>query len=424
MNTGDSQVPWALVDIKQNASELLSDVFDSGGSGSDNRLPEGSSASSGSSPVSGSDGTRTGSADRQAVSENSSDIPTVVTFSENGFSSNPADQQFDPSKYCYHKLRDHEKLVYSQIYTMILQRMPEGILSSLDEDEIDKCFNCVMTDNPDFFYLDGYRMTKTTLDGKTKSISLAPRYTMDEDEILKMEDRIDDYVNRFVSSMPDCPDEYSRAKYLFDYLIDNTEYDSSSKNNQNICSVFAENKSVCQGYSMAAKYLCDELGIFCTTVYGEAGGESHAWNIMRLDGIYCHVDVTWGDTSYHNSAENRNEAMKDYVFLGASDEIIYKNHRVSHIVPPPICTSLSSYYFVRTGTYFTEPDVGKLDDAFDNAYAAGDKLLTIRCSDRAVYDGFDDFLFSKGNVFEFLKDRNKARYVRNPEELTISFVLN
>ena len=409
--TGDGEIPWALVDIKQDASGLFSNIFPAAGSGTEG-FPEGSSG-----------GPEMVSGDLLTVSQSASgneEKPVVVTFSEN----DPQYGDFDQDKhYCFKKLDSHGKTVYLQIYKILTERISEAVLSTLDEDEVDKCFNCVMTDNPGIFYADGYRMTKTTLDGKLQSITFAPRYTMNEDEVLKMEDSIDDYVNRFITSMPACPDEYSKAKYLFDYIIDNTEYDINSKNSQNICSVFAEGRSVCQGYSMAAKYLCDELGIFCTVAYGQASGESHAWNIMKLDGTFCHVDVTWGDASYHNSAEGRNESMKDYVFLGASDQIIYVNHTLSHIVPLPVCNSLSSYYFVREGRYFTKPDAGMLDDAFDKAYSDGSTILSIRCADRAVYDEMDDYLFNKGNVFEFIKDSSHARYVRNSEELTISFLL-
>ncbi len=331
---------------------------------------------------------------------------------------------FGESKYAYYRLGSHEKKVYIEIYRTIQNMTSESMLSSLDVDEIDKCFNCVMIDNPEFFYLDGYKMTRTLVDGKLQSISFSPRYTMSGEEILKNEDYIDSYVNQFIKGMPELPDEYSKAKYIFDILVDNTEYDIESENSQNICSVFVNRKSVCQGYAMAAKYLADELGIFCTVVYGDAGGENHAWNIMRLDGVYCHVDITWGDTSYRNTSEDTTESMTDYVFLGATDEIIAVNHVVDSIVALPRCNSLDSYYFVREGKYFTEDDHDKLREVFDRAYLAGEKILTIRCADQTVYDEMDDYLFTQEKVFRYLRGTGKARYVRNRDELTMSFLLD
>ena len=330
---------------------------------------------------------------------------------------------FRASKYAYGRLNEHEKKVYVEICHAIQGMKPEVPVSSLDVDEIDKCFNCVMIDNPEFFYTDGYKMTRTLLDGKLQNITFSPRFTMTGKEILEKEDGIDSYVNRFISEMPDLPDEYSKAKYIFDYLVENTEYDTDTENNQNICSVFIDNKSVCQGYAMAAKYLADELGIFCTVVYGSAGGENHAWNLMRLDGTYCHVDITWGDTSYRSSSDGTAGAMTDYVFFGASDDLISENHYVDSIVELPVCDSLDSYYFVREDRYFTERDPDRLRRAFDRAYADKEEILTIRCSDGDVYDDMDEYLFEDGRVFRYLKGNGKARYVRNRDELTISFLL-
>ncbi len=330
---------------------------------------------------------------------------------------------FDESKYAYYKLGPHEKRIYAEIYRIIQSMSSDVMLSSLNVDEIDKCFNCVMIDNPEFFYTDGYKMTRTLVDGMLQSISFSPRYTMTSSQILEYEDYIDSYVNTFVMSMPELEDEYAKAKYIFDYLVDNTEYDIESENSQNICSVFVNKRSVCQGYAMAAKYLADELGIFCTVVYGDADNENHAWNIMRLDGVYCHVDITWGDTSYRNTSEDTTEAMTDYVFLGATDDIIAANHIVDSIVELPVCNSTDSYYFVREGKYFTSEDHEQLSAVFDKAYADKEKILTIRCSDEAVYDAMDDYLFNQEKVFRYLRGNGKAKFVRNRTELTISFLL-
>ena len=57
---------------------------------------------------------------------------------------------------------------------------------------------------------------------------------------------------------------------------------------------------VCEGYSKAFKYLCDQAGIECYLVTGtmsssgtaNSGSDNHMWNIVRLDGKSYLVDVT------------------------------------------------------------------------------------------------------------------------------------
>ena len=50
--------------------------------------------------------------------------------------------------------------------------------------------------------------------------------------------------------------------------------------------------AVGEGFAMAFKALCDELGIFNRVVLGRLGGMIHAWNIVLLAGDYYHIDVS------------------------------------------------------------------------------------------------------------------------------------
>ncbi len=56
---------------------------------------------------------------------------------------------------------------------------------------------------------------------------------------------------------------------------------------------------VCEGYSKAFKYLCDQVGIQCLLVSGvmsgATGAGAHMWNLVRLDGYSYLVDVTNSD---------------------------------------------------------------------------------------------------------------------------------
>jgi len=52
--------------------------------------------------------------------------------------------------------------------------------------------------------------------------------------------------------------------------------------------------AVGEGFAMAFKALCDELGIYCRVVLGYLDGMIHAWNIVSLDGDYYHIDVSMG----------------------------------------------------------------------------------------------------------------------------------
>lgn len=73
--------------------------------------------------------------------------------------------------------------------------------------------------------------------------------------------------------------------------------------------VFDENNAtnvVCEGYSKAFKYLCDQVGISCLLVTGMMDGGTgagpHMWNLVKLDGYTYLVDVTNSDTGTAGSS--------------------------------------------------------------------------------------------------------------------------
>jgi len=53
----------------------------------------------------------------------------------------------------------------------------------------------------------------------------------------------------------------------------------------------ANGNAVGEGFAMAYKALCDELGLDCRVVLGYRNGMVHAWNIVFLFGDYYHIDV-------------------------------------------------------------------------------------------------------------------------------------
>ena len=65
-------------------------------------------------------------------------------------------------------------------------------------------------------------------------------------------------------------------------------------------------KTVCAGYAMILKELCDRNGIDCQYVeghtmskYGRSEILNHAWNIVRISGNYFPIDLTWNAGDIH-----------------------------------------------------------------------------------------------------------------------------
>ncbi|MDL2317509.1 Ig-like domain-containing protein [Eubacteriales bacterium OttesenSCG-928-A19] len=85
-----------------------------------------------------------------------------------------------------------------------------------------------------------------------------------------------------------------KVKAFHDWLANNASYDNSYTY-YHAEGVLLIGKGVCQSYAQAFRLLCLEVGIPCIFVTGEAGGVLHAWNLVYLDGVWRHIDCTWGD---------------------------------------------------------------------------------------------------------------------------------
>lgn len=120
--------------------------------------------------------------------------------------------------------------------------------------------------------------------------------------------------------------DYEKAKYVFEYLAGNVEYQMGTEQNQNIISVFLNKKTVCQGYANATQYLLTLLGIPAVVVTGTAEGDTHAWNLVQLDGAYYFMDTTWGNSSYNNGASGMGTFI-NYNYFGVTTAEISKTHQ-------------------------------------------------------------------------------------------------
>lgn len=310
--------------------------------------------------------------------------------------------------YAYSMLSEGEQQLYLEIRDAILQFEENVKLSSCDKDEISHAFQCVLNDHPEIFYVDGYTYTEYTLGDILKKITFTGTYRFSQDEITEKQTEIDSYVNQCLADMPDDADDYTKVKYIYEYLIHHTEYDALAEDNQNICSVFIEGRSVCQGYAKATQYLLNEAGIFSTLVLGRVvGGEGHAWNLVQIEGKYYYVDTTWGDASYQavggaSSYPGEKIPTINYDYLCVTTEQMNLTHVLDNVVELPLCDSTEDNYYVREGLYFTAWDREQIEQIFREEYEKGSAYVTLKCANYEVYRQMQDALIMNQEIFQYL----------------------
>lgn len=91
-------------------------------------------------------------------------------------------------------------------------------------------------------------------------------------------------------------DRETKIWSVYAYITSHVRYDSAIYETFNVHSAYGaavEGKAVCQGYSLLLYRLLQELGIKNRMISGEAGGISHIWNIVEIDGYWYNMDTTW-----------------------------------------------------------------------------------------------------------------------------------
>lgn len=327
--------------------------------------------------------------------------------------------------YAYDTLAVDEQIVYEEILNGLLELQEETIVSTLDEGVLERVFVCVMNDHPEIFYVDGYTYTKYTVGDELKELSFQGNMTYSPEEIKLRKESIEHAVSDIFDRMPGGMDDYETVKYLYEFIINQTEYATDAPDNQNICSVFLGGRSVCQGYAKALQYLLSEAGMESTLVTGfVSNGEGHAWNAVRMDGDWYYVDATFGDASYQTEEIDEYDIGKvpsiDFSYLGVSTKELCRTHHISSMIPMPECTAIKDNYYVREGAYFVEIDSEKIRALIESDEAARLGFVAFKCSDDSVYEQMCDYLLVQQRIFDFIDtDDGVLAYYESSNQNTI-----
>ena len=291
-----------------------------------------------------------------------------------------ADSACDSFCYAFSCLNSEEQKVYNEIYQSLIHCEKETNVSTLDVELIDKAYFCVMTDHPELFYVDGYKYTEYSVGSLRNEMTFSGTYLYDKKEIAGRRKQIDEAVREVIGGAPVSNDDYVVVKYVFDWIVSSTVYDLNAVDSQNICSVFLNHRSVCRGYAKAFQYLLNQLDIDTSIVSGTvADGERHSWNLVRMNGQWYYMDVTWGDACYWNCQEKElQEYNINYDYFGVTTEQLLQTHTIDMPIEMPDCHSLNDHYYVRENAYFYAYDEKKIEALFQKAYQNGTPSVTIK----------------------------------------------
>lgn len=192
----------------------------------------------------------------------------------------------------YAMLSENSQKIYRQIYANAQALNPVFTpAAEIYTDELKTVFDAVYNDNPELFWLETSYGCKYTSDGKCAEITI--KFNQTANNLQAAKTQFEAKSNSIVSEAAKLGSDYEKERYIHDALIAQVEYKDTAMD-QSAYSALVNGQSVCSGYSRALQYMLQQVGIpayYCT---GYAK-ESHAWNIVKLDGEFYNVDATWND---------------------------------------------------------------------------------------------------------------------------------
>ena len=127
-------------------------------------------------------------------------------------------------------------------------------------------------------------------------IQIEINHAYSKDEIQQLSSKVDQLIEENVDrSLP----TKEQIRVIHDYIINHTEYDKLKTENINDTTyksntaygVLFEGYGICSGYSDAMKLFLDKLNI----INYKISNDQHIWNLVNLDGVWYHLDLTWDD---------------------------------------------------------------------------------------------------------------------------------
>ena len=249
-----------------------------------------------------------------------------------------------------------------------------------------------------FGYQQSQIRTTTYPDRTTIEITIVNKFS--QSQLVTMRNAVDTQTRRIIKTIarPGLYD-YELELAVHDYLVNNSRYDEVNFKNNTIppvdyteYGVFVNGVAVCEGYADATARLLGMTGVPTMIISGNGkSGEAHAWNLVKVQNEYCHLDCTYDDPI--GAAQELSIVSHEYFNL--SDKLIARDHRWLSSDYPRANTMRYSFYNLghstrdRNGTIYKKmASQQELQSAIAAALSAHQRTLTVDLmnTDKVGYD--------------------------------------
>lgn len=254
------------------------------------------------------------------------------------------------TNYYFDQLNKEQQKAYYAMKEGLLNLQDSFLVPKLSGKELSDIYFLIRMDCPEIFYsvTFSYRYY-----ADSTAVELVPQYLFSKDKIKEHRQAMESRVKKLARQVADL-DEKGKELFIHDFIVENVKYDKLKKAySHEIIGALGNGVAVCEGIAKAVKILCDELKIWCIVALSEANPYKgikyrHAWNVIRINGQYYHLDVT-----FDNTLSKEDVVRYDYVNL--SDKQIFRDHEPT-IWKVPACSDGDHFYYREKKVSWTTLD--------------------------------------------------------------------
>ena len=216
----------------------------------------------------------------------------------------------------------------------------------LSAEDFKVAFQYYRADYPQHFWFGSRYIISTNAEG-TVVYAVEPEYSMTGSALIQTKTIWEKAVQKILNGISGSSGEYDREKEIHDRLVKMVTYENG-KYAHSAYGALVEGKAVCEGYARAFQYLLYQAGLQCLFVTGSSENpstgkpEGHAWNLVKINSNWYHVDTTWNDQ----------EETIFYAYFNVTSKMIQEDHTLdtdNYVLPS--CTSTADNYFKRTDAW-------------------------------------------------------------------------
>lgn len=322
----------------------------------------------------------------------------IASFNEEGLNFNQIEENDNyANKLYYSQLSLNEQKYYQCMYHSSINGSNHFEYTyKFNENDIEKAMRAFKSDWPEYYWWNDLTTNTISIANSLGKVFyyIKTSANISETDIINDSKKINNIYEQIKNYLVGSND-YTTIKKIYEYVINNVEYDLNYIDSQDLRSAFIDGKGVCAGYATVFQYLANHLGYECYPVFGYAANDSestHEWNIIKIKNNWYLVDPTWGEEHDDNFKQT---SIKYDTFL-ATNEIFEIDHVAKTEYIYPVCNDDSYYFYDMPGAFLREFNESTITNLFNEWRNKYENKYSLKFKNKTDLNSFVDWLNNNG----------------------------